>query len=80
MKQPKEAVTVSEEKPAKFIQGYEWSTVPGVDEKLELCLWNAGILTIEDLNNTQAIVGALMVYHGLDVSNLRQKIKEHLNV
>lgn len=64
-------------KPPKLIQGFEWSQLPGVDERLEECLWNAGIVTIEHLStNPQAAIGALMAYHALDLAALRHKAKE----
>lgn len=61
----------------KLIQGFEWSQLPGVDEELELALWNAGIVGADDLNkNPQAVIGALMSYHGLGLVDLRNKVKE----
>lgn len=66
------------EQPAKIIQGFEWTQLPGVDERLEQHLWNAGIVAIEDLfTNPQAVIGALMAYHALGLSALRQSAKEY---
>ena len=65
-------------KPAKVIQGFEWSTLPDVNETLELCLWNAGVLTKDDLNTKpQAAIGAFQAYYGLDLAKLRQLVKEN---
>jgi hypothetical protein len=67
------------EQPTKLIQGYEWSKVPGIDERLEECLWNAGILQLQDLEKTSLIVSALQAYYGFDAGQLRTRVKEFEN-
>lgn len=70
--QPKET------KPRKELQGFEWSLLPDVDERLETCLWNADVTELSDVNTKpQRVIAALQAYYGVDLGKLRKAVKEY---
>ncbi len=68
-------------KPKKIIQGFEWSKLPSVNERLEGIMWNMGLLKKDDVDKKPTLfLSALNEYHKIELSIVRKEAREYKGV